>query len=174
MYHVQEFDIHIATFKAITVSPRINSRSNNLPPPKRCPPHRPCISNKRLLWISSPFPQGWIYSGFQVMGMIEWGQKSKPNEIPRASNKTPQKSLDQKLTPQKPHAEFLRLKNLQKALNDITRKIWTIEIECLCLFIHHNIWIYRLFWISPKIPYFNQATQEKWLPNFSTPKSLRG
>ena len=44
MYHVQEFDIHIATFKA-----RINSGSNNPPPPERCPPHTPCISNKRLL-----------------------------------------------------------------------------------------------------------------------------
>ena len=28
------------------------------------------------------------YSGFQVTGMIEWGQKSKPKKIPRASNKT--------------------------------------------------------------------------------------
>ena len=41
MYSVQDFDIHIATFQAITVFPRINSRSNNRPPPKRCPPHRP-------------------------------------------------------------------------------------------------------------------------------------
>ena len=31
-------------------------------------------------------PRG--YSGFQVTGMIEWGQKSKPPKIPRASNKT--------------------------------------------------------------------------------------
>ena len=64
-----------------------------------------------------------IYSGFQVMGMIEWGQNSKPKEIPRASNKTPKKIPGPKLTPQKPHAEILCLKNLQKALNDITRKI---------------------------------------------------
>ena len=39
---------------------------------------------------------GWIpggggggYSRFQVTGMIEWGQKSKPKKFPRASNKTP-------------------------------------------------------------------------------------
>ena len=32
------------------------------------------------------FPGG--YSGFQVTGMIEWGQKSKPKKIPRASKKT--------------------------------------------------------------------------------------
>ena len=40
-------------------------------------------------------------SGLQVSGMIEWGQKSKPKKIPRASNNSPKKSVDQKLTPQK-------------------------------------------------------------------------
>ena len=83
-------------------------------------------------------PQGG-YSGFQVTGIIEWGQKSKPKKIPRASNKTPKKSLDQKLTPKKSHAEFPNLKNFQKIVNDITRKVKTLEIECLCLFIHHTI-----------------------------------
>ena len=34
-------------------------------------------------------PGGGGYSGFQVTGMIKWGQKSKPKKIPRASNKTP-------------------------------------------------------------------------------------
>jgi len=57
------------------------------------------------------------------MGMIEWGQKSKPKKIPRASNKTPKiNPLDQKLTPKKSHAELLSLKNFQKGLNDIIRK----------------------------------------------------
>ena len=42
------------------------------------------------------------------MGMIEWGQKSKPKKIPRASKETPQKSLDQNLSPQKSLAEFPR------------------------------------------------------------------
>ena len=37
-----------------------------------------------------PAPQG-EYTGIQVMGMIEWEQKSKPKKIPRASNKTPKK-----------------------------------------------------------------------------------
>ena len=41
------------------------------------------------------------YSGFRVTGKIEREQKSKPKKISRASNKTPQKSLDQKLTNQK-------------------------------------------------------------------------
>jgi len=40
-----------------------------------------------------------------VTGMIEWGQKSKPQKIPRAS-KEPKKSLDQKLTPHIPMPNF--------------------------------------------------------------------
>ena len=44
---------------------------------------------------------GGGYSGFQVTGMIEWEQKPRSQKIPRASNKTQKKSLDQKLTPQK-------------------------------------------------------------------------
>ena len=35
---------------------------------------------------------GGGYSGFQVTGMIEWGQKSKPPKIHRASNKMPKKT----------------------------------------------------------------------------------
>ena len=50
-------------------------------------------------------------------------------------------ALDQKLTPKRSHAKFLTLKILQKGIkiNDITGKIKTLEIECLCLFIHHDI-----------------------------------
>ena len=54
-----------------------------------------------------------------------------PLKIPRVSNKTSQKSLDQKLTPKKSHAKFPSLKNFQKTLNDLGRKIKTLEIECL-------------------------------------------
>ena len=42
------------------------------------------------------------YSRFQVTGMFEWGQKSKPEKIPWASNKNPKKSLDPNLTPPPP------------------------------------------------------------------------
>ena len=38
------------------------------------------------LYIQSGEGRG-EYSGFQVTGMIEWRQKSKPKKIPRASNK---------------------------------------------------------------------------------------
>ena len=48
------------------------------------------------------YPQGG-YLGFQVMGMIEWSQKSRPPKIPRASSKT-QKIPAPKINPQKiPH-----------------------------------------------------------------------
>ena len=47
----------------------------------------------------------------------------------------PQNLLDQNLTP-----------NLREALKDITRKTRTLEIEFLCLFIRHTLWIFRLFW----------------------------
>ena len=40
------------------------------------------------------------YSGFQMTGMIEWGAKSLG--LPTK----PKKSLDQKLTPPKSHADF--------------------------------------------------------------------
>jgi len=50
------------------------------------------------------------------------GEKSKTKKIPRASNKTQKKSVEQKLTPKNSHAKFPNLKNFQKGLNDITRK----------------------------------------------------
>ena len=53
-------------------------------------------------------------SEFQETVMIEWGQKLKPQKIPRASKKPPKKSLDQNLTPQKSHAEFPSHKNFQR------------------------------------------------------------
>ena len=56
------------------------------------------------------------FSGFQKIGMIKWGQKSKPQKIPRASNKPP-KIPGPKRNPQKFHAEFSSHKNFQKALN---------------------------------------------------------
>ena len=37
--------------------------------------------------ILDPDPGG--YSEFQVTGMIEWSQKSRPKKIPRTSSKTP-------------------------------------------------------------------------------------
>ena len=61
--------------------------------------------------VSPSFAGGGGYSGFQVTGMIEWRQKSKPCQ-------NPQKSLDQNLTPKKSRAQFPSLKNFQKACND--------------------------------------------------------
>ena len=44
-------------------------------------------------------------SGFQVTGMIEWGEKSKPKKLPGP-----------KVNPQKSHAKFLSHKNLLSEL----------------------------------------------------------
>ena len=53
-------------------------------------------------------PQGG-YSRYQVIGMIEWGQKSKPRKNPF----------------QQSYPEFPSHNNSKKELNDITRKIET-------------------------------------------------
>ena len=45
------------------------------------------------------------YTGFQVMGMIEWSQKSRPKKIPQASSKT-QKNPWTKRTTQPGHYQF--------------------------------------------------------------------
>ena len=69
---------------------------------------------------------GGGYSGFQVTGMLKWGQQSKPKRIPRAIKtppknpwgfqQNPQKSMDQKLTHKKSHAVLPSLKIFQKTL----------------------------------------------------------
>ena len=48
----------------------------------------PSISSEQILLFSILESQGG-YFGFQVTGMIKWGQKSKSKKIPRVSNKTP-------------------------------------------------------------------------------------
>ena len=60
------------------------------------------------------------FSGLQVTGMIEWGQKSKPKSN-RTSNSI-KKSLDQKLTLKKSHAKFPSLKNYQNITKNIKKK----------------------------------------------------
>ena len=44
-----------------------------------------CVKKHAIIDVWG-YPMG--YSEFQVTGMIEWGQKSKPKKISRASNKT--------------------------------------------------------------------------------------
>ena len=70
-------------------------------------------------------------------------------------NQNPKKSLDQNLTPKKSLAEFPSHKNLQKALNYITRKTETLVLN------------------TPKNTFLNQATPRKYLPKFSYPKKSR-
>ena len=78
------------------------------------------------------------YSGFQVIGMIKWGQKSKPKKIPGPKFNPP-------LPPPKknPMPNFLTVKTSRKHY-DVTRK----KMQTLAL-------------STPKNPYLNQATPEK-------------
>ena len=46
------------------------------------------------------------YSGFQVTGMIEWGQKSKSKKIPWASNKTAKNPWTKIYPPKNPMPNF--------------------------------------------------------------------
>ena len=70
------------------------------------------------------------------------GAKIKTQNKALGLQTKPKKSLDQKLTPRKSHAEILSHKNFWKALNDIT---WWIETSLLN---------------TPKNPYLNQTTQK--------------
>ena len=59
-----------------------------------------------LIIIPSPKLLVWTRgrgggTGIEVTGMIKWGQKWRPKNIPRTSYKTSKKSLDQNLTPKK-------------------------------------------------------------------------
>ena len=74
-------------------------------------PTRKANPNIFLIALKQDYTQGG-YSGFQVTGMIEWSQKSRPKKVPRASSKTQKKS--QKLTPKKSHADFVALKSLKE------------------------------------------------------------
>jgi len=56
------------------------------------------------------------------VGDDRMGAKLKPPKKSLELQQNPQKSLNQKLTPRKSHAEFPSLKHFQKGLNDITRK----------------------------------------------------
>ena len=85
---------------------------------------------------------GGGYSGFLVTGMIEWGQKSKPK-----------KSLDQKSTHKKSHAEFPSLKNFQKGLHDITRTTQSALPRIL-----------RFFWVPKNIPTWIKPHTKKYVP----------
>ena len=83
------------------------------------------IFNKFLVTMihtstAHPGGGGGGYSGFQVTGMIKWGQKSNP-----------QKFLDQNLTPKNSHAEFPSHKNFQRNYTAGIRGNYHESSECL-------------------------------------------
>ena len=64
-------------------------------------------------------PEGGYFE-FQVTGIIEWGQISKPKEIPYSFQENP-KNPGPKITPKKSHTKFPSVKNFQKVFNDTTQ-----------------------------------------------------
>ena len=68
-----------------------------------------------------------------------------------AKNSKPEKIPGPKLTPLKTHAEFPSLKNIQKALNGITRKV---------KFFKNQVWLYFIRRIQPARD--TQALQRKF------------
>ena len=98
--------------------------------------------------------KGREYSGFQVTGMIEWGKKSKPKIIPRASNKT-----------QNPWYKNLRPQALKKAANKFGCTLFA-ELRGPRGHYHESSDCLK----TPlKNPFLDQATQ-KILAKFSYPK----
>ena len=75
--------------------------------------------------------------------------------------KPPKNSLEQNWPAKKIHVEFPSLKNLQKIWNNITQKVWSyLSAELLGWDKQALPRIFRLFWIYPRNPYLNQATQK--------------
>ena len=94
--------------------------------------YQPSRFSTWLLEVRFFFPQYFsyfVYSEFKVMGMIEWGQKSKSPKSP-----------DQNLTPKISHAKFQSHKNFQKVLNNITqKKKHNNDNEMFFSFVHYTI-----------------------------------
>ena len=93
----------------------------------------------------------------------------------------PQKSLGRKLTPKKPLAEFLSLKNFQKTLkwynmeNKVfTKQVWLyfiylqMYVARICRRFNTNL---RIVLNTQKNPYLNQSTQKNTFQNFLAQKN---
>ena len=104
----------------------------------------------------------------------------------RVKIKTPRKALGLptkpthfwtiKLTRKKCHAEFPSRKDFQKELNDIARKRkinWKLNVCVYGSYTRAVPRIFRLFWVPPKDPFVNQATQKNTCQIFLPQKMLR-
>ena len=86
-----------------------------------------------------------------------------PPPLPR------KKFLNQKFPCQIPRPFKIPTEKRKQLLNNITQRMKTLEIECLCLFIHHIIWSHHESsdcFEYPASPSLNQATH-KILAKFS-------
>ena len=85
------------------------------------------------------------------------GAKLKTQEYPKASNKTPKKYLHQKLTQKNPMPNFRALKIPRKQNKFVCTYSQTRYAAMIPWALTR---IFRLFWITEKIPATNQATQK--------------
>ena len=118
------------------------------------------LFGKDFSFLPGSFPGGRVF-GFLVTGMIDWRQKSTPppkKKIPRASNKTPKKTLGPKFNPKKSHAEFPSHKKFQRSYAAGIRGNYHESSECLEY--------------PQKIP-AKIKPSKKYLPKFSYPKKSR-
>ena len=104
---------------------------------------------------------GVEYFGFQVTVMCEWGQKSKLQILPRASNKTPKTPGRKINSPKKIHTKLPSLKNFQKPLKDKTRKGLHRTTRPGYAGTTTNL---QTVLDYPKNPFLSQATQKMFLP----------
>ena len=118
-------------------------------------------------------PEGGYFE-FQVTGIIEWGQISKPQKIPYGFQENP-KNPGPKITPKKSHTTFPSDKNFQKVFNDttqnknITNRMFEFVYSSYVPW-HYNVHIPQIkshCFEYPKDPYLNKANQ-KYLLNFPT------
>ena len=116
--------------------------------------------------VPTPGGGGGGYVWFQVKGMIELGQKSKPPKN-RYGVRQNQPIPGPKINAKKSHAEFLSPKNFQKVLNDIT----CLLSVCLVVFYsqNHAVEIYGHYH-EPSYCIEYRKNPKTHLPNFATQK----
>ena len=114
-------------------------------------------------------PEGGYFE-FQVTGIIEWEQISKPQKIPYGFQENP-KNPGPKITPKKSHTKFPSVKNFQKVFNDTTQnKNITNRMSEFVYSSYHGTTMYT-YHKSNQIVLNTQKTpkaNQKYLLNFPT------
>ena len=100
--------------------------------------------------------------------VIEWGKTQNP-KISQGFQQNPQKVSGPKTNPKKSHAEFLGLKNSQKAEQVCLYSVFADSLRC-----HDtlgSITNLQIVLNTRKNPYYKSSHPKNYLPNFPTPKN---